>query len=86
MEVSTGPERRRHWTSDQKLAMVRESFEPGKSVSMVARQHGVNPHQFNLPPTTTKCSEPGNSFRRLLHATASGSSLMSIHEQVHAFP
>ena len=26
--------------------MVRESFEPGKSVSMVARQHGVNPNQL----------------------------------------
>ncbi|MBB5466332.1 transposase [Paraburkholderia sp. Clong3] len=24
---------------------MRESFEPGKSVSMVARQHGVNPNQ-----------------------------------------
>ncbi|WP_428984293.1 transposase [Ralstonia edaphi] len=23
--------------------MVRESFEPGKTVSMVARRHGVNP-------------------------------------------
>lgn len=26
--------------------MVRESLEPGKSVSMVARQHGVNPNQL----------------------------------------
>ncbi|MBU9313230.1 IS3-like element ISBcen6 family transposase [Burkholderia multivorans] len=46
MEVLTGPERRRRWTAEQKLAMVRESFEPGKSVSMVARQHGVNPNQL----------------------------------------
>jgi len=46
MEVLTGPERRRRWTAEQKLAMVRESLEPGKSVSMVARQHGVNPNQL----------------------------------------
>ncbi|WP_086004916.1 IS3 family transposase [Ralstonia solanacearum] len=45
MEVLTGPERRRRWSVDEKLAMVRESFEPGKTVSMVARQHGVNPNQ-----------------------------------------
>ncbi|WP_090812064.1 IS3 family transposase [Paraburkholderia tuberum] len=46
MEVLTGPERRRRWSAEEKLAMVRESFEPGKSVSMVARQHGVNPKQL----------------------------------------
>ncbi|CAG2379827.1 transposase [Burkholderia sp. MS389] len=27
MEVLTGPVRRRRWTAEQKLAMVRESFE-----------------------------------------------------------
>ncbi|CAD6562516.1 hypothetical protein LMG28727_07761 [Paraburkholderia kirstenboschensis] len=46
MEVLTGPERRRRWSAEEKLAMVRESFEPGKSVSMVARRHGVNPNQL----------------------------------------
>jgi len=28
MEVLTGPERRRRWSAEEKLAMVRESFEP----------------------------------------------------------
>lgn len=46
MEVLTGPERPPRWSSDENLAMVRESLEPGKSVSMVARQHGVNPNQL----------------------------------------
>jgi len=46
MEVLAGPERRRRWSADEKLAMVRESFEAGKSVSMVARQHGVKPNQL----------------------------------------
>jgi transposase len=46
MDVLTGPERRRRWTAEQKLSMVRESFEPGIAVSLVARQHGVNPNQL----------------------------------------
>nr|CCA80971.1 transposase [blood disease bacterium R229] len=33
MEVLTGPERRQRWSVEEKLAMVRESFEPGKTVS-----------------------------------------------------
>jgi transposase len=40
-----GAERRRRWTAAEKLAMVRETYEPGMSVSLVARQHGVNPNQ-----------------------------------------
>jgi transposase len=46
MEVLTGSERRRRWSADEKLAMVRETFEPGKTVSMVARLHGINPNQL----------------------------------------
>jgi transposase len=46
MEVLSGSERRRRWSVEEKLAMVRESFEPGKTVSMVARRHGVNPNQL----------------------------------------
>ncbi|OWT57678.1 IS3 family transposase [Candidimonas nitroreducens] len=46
MELLTQPERRRRWSVQEKLTMVRESNEPGKTVSMVARQHGVNPNQL----------------------------------------
>ena len=46
MDLLTQPERRRRWSVEEKLAMVRESHEPGKTVSMVARQHGVNPNQL----------------------------------------
>lgn len=41
-----GPERRRRWSTEEKLAIVRESYEPGRSVSLVARLHGVNPNQL----------------------------------------
>jgi len=39
------PERRRGWAASEKLAMVRETYEPGMTVSLVARKHGVNPNQ-----------------------------------------
>ncbi|SPA57373.1 IS2 insertion element repressor InsA; KpLE2 phage-like element (fragment) (plasmid) [Cupriavidus taiwanensis] len=43
----TGSERRRRWWSpDEKLVMVCESCEAGGTVSMVAREHGVNPNQL----------------------------------------
>ena len=38
-------QRRRRWTAAEKLAMVRETYEAGQSVSMVARKYGVNPNQ-----------------------------------------
>lgn len=40
-----GAERRRRWTAAEKLAMVHETYEPGMTVSLVARRHGVNPNQ-----------------------------------------
>jgi transposase len=40
------PKRRRRWPVDIKMAIVQESFESGKSASMVARQYGVNPNQL----------------------------------------
>ncbi|OLL32297.1 hypothetical protein BTH42_07575 [Burkholderia sp. SRS-W-2-2016] len=46
MGVSTPPKHRRRWTAEQKLAIVRESFAPGKSVAIVAREHGVNSRQL----------------------------------------
>ncbi|VVO93270.1 hypothetical protein PS880_02424 [Pseudomonas fluorescens] len=41
-------ERRRRWSPEQKLAMVRESLEPGQSVSVVARRNGINAGQLFL--------------------------------------
>lgn len=46
MEVLVGPERRRRWSAEEKLAIVRESFDSGRTVSTVARQHGVSPSQL----------------------------------------
>ncbi|MBB4862139.1 transposase [Pseudomonas nitritireducens] len=41
-----GPERRRRRSSEEKVALVRETYEPGKSVSLVARQYGINANQL----------------------------------------
>src|SRR3546814_8079640 len=43
-----GQERRRRWSPEQKLAMVRESLEPGQSVSVVARRNGISANQLFL--------------------------------------
>jgi transposase len=38
-------QRRRRWTAAEKMVMVRETYEAGQSVSIVARKYGVNPNQ-----------------------------------------
>jgi transposase len=40
--VLSGPERRRRWTTAQKLRIVEESLAPGASVVEVARRHDVH--------------------------------------------
>lgn len=44
IELITGPARRRSWSTDQKLQIIEESFEPGETVSSAARRHGVAPN------------------------------------------
>ena len=44
IEVITGTARRRRWTLEEKLRIVEESYEPGLSVSYVARRNGVAPN------------------------------------------
>jgi transposase-like protein len=45
LEVSTCG-RRRRWTAEQKHKIVAEGMEPGVSVAMVARKHGISSGQF----------------------------------------
>jgi len=46
VEVVTSVQRRRRWTPEQKLEIVKQTNEPGNSVSMVARQFGINAAQL----------------------------------------
>ena len=43
-----GPEKRRRRTTQEKIAIVQQSFEPGMTVSLVARQHCVAASQLFL--------------------------------------
>nr|WP_100248109.1 MULTISPECIES: IS3 family transposase [Rhizobium] len=44
IELLTGDVRRRRWTTEQKLTIIEQSFEPGETVSSTARRHGVAPN------------------------------------------
>jgi transposase len=46
IEVVTSVQRRRRWTASEKVRRVEETFEPGMTVSLVARRHGVAPNQL----------------------------------------
>jgi transposase len=43
VEIITGVARRRRFTTEQKLAVVAETMQPGMSISYVARHHGLSP-------------------------------------------
>jgi len=46
MQVFSGPERRRRWSTAEKLAIIQETYEPDATVSIVARRHGIQPNQL----------------------------------------
>lgn len=41
IELITGRAPRRSWSTEQKLRIIEQSFEPGETVSSVPRRHGV---------------------------------------------
>lgn len=45
-EVLSGVQRRRRWTPEEKVRLVEETYLPGMSVSLVARQNGIGPGQL----------------------------------------
>ena len=45
--VLSGPERRRRWTTAEKLRIVQESQAPDAKVSEIARRHDVHPNQLH---------------------------------------
>lgn len=48
VHVVTSVERRRRWSAFEKKSIVEETYEPGKSVSYVARKHGMSPSHLFL--------------------------------------
>lgn len=45
VEVITSVQRRRRWSAEEKARIVQETYAPGMSVTLVARQDGVAPNQ-----------------------------------------
>lgn len=43
VEIITGRERRRRWSTSEKLRLVAETHEPGTTIGAVAARHGVCP-------------------------------------------
>jgi transposase len=43
VEVITSVQRRRRWTTAEKVRLVEETMQPGSSVSFVARRTGISP-------------------------------------------
>ena len=43
VEIVSGERRRREWSDKDKLRFVAETYEPGASVSEVARRHDLSP-------------------------------------------
>ena len=46
VEVITSVQRRRRWSTAEKVRLVEEALQPGMSVSFVARQAGISPSQL----------------------------------------
>ena len=44
--VTVSEQRRRRWSVTEKADLVRQTYEPGMSVSLVARQHGIPASQL----------------------------------------
>lgn len=45
-EVLSGPERRRRWSTEEKLRILAQSTAPGSSVLLVCRMHGISSGQL----------------------------------------
>ena len=46
VEVITSVQRRRRWSTAEKIRLVEAAMQPGMSVSFVARQAGISPSQL----------------------------------------
>jgi transposase-like protein len=70
VEVITSVQRRRRWSAEEKARLVQETYAPGTSMSLMARQHGiVERHVCNS--IATQCGDrPGNWHKLSYYARA----------------
>jgi transposase-like protein len=85
VEVITSVQRRRRWSAEEKARIVQETYAPGMSVSLVARQHGIARNQVftwrrlyagvhcrRLGPARRLCPPPNTGPRSTRCASCSG--------------
>ena len=58
-EGLTALRRRRSWSAEEKRRIVAETFEPGASVSIVARRHDLNANMLFTWRRRVAAAEPG---------------------------
>ena len=46
IKVITSVERRRRWSAEDKKAIVEQTYQPGMSVSLIARKYDISPSQL----------------------------------------
>ena len=57
VEVIAPVQRRRRWTPEQKIRIVKETCLPGNTVSLIARRHGIAGNQGVLPASDCRALE-----------------------------
>ena len=58
VEILAGRERRRHWSDDQKRAILEEASASGLSLAAVARRHDIVPQQIYTWRRDLRASSP----------------------------
>lgn len=70
IEVLTGPERRRQWSTEDKERIVAESYSGADSVSRIARRYGLLPQQLFTWRRETRRSATPPAFAAVALAPA----------------
>jgi transposase len=87
-----GGRRRRRWSADDKRRIVAETFEPGASVSVVARRHDLNANMLftwrrEVKPAATRMIEgPGAFVAAEIAAEPSSATSSAMGRMEIAFP
>jgi Transposase len=63
VEVITSVQRRRRWSAEEKARIVQETYAPGMSVSLVARQHGSRRTRYSNGDSSDIAVEYSSRFR-----------------------
>lgn len=82
IEVITGTARRRRWSTEQKLRIIEESYEPGETVSAVARRHGVAANFIEVQPLLRRLSSHEIDARMPLDDAVEA--VLATHESRHS--